>query len=77
MKIELDRKQMDEISIKTIISLEKQVASLSGKLSRKESEISRLKGKIVPGKKIDEIISLTRELADKLKSAGFLEIEPF
>jgi len=74
MKIELDKKQIDEITQKTINLLEKEVARLNRKISKLEQQNLALKDEMDTTKEVREKIrSLSYDLVCALESASWVD----
>lgn len=74
MKLQLDPKQIDEITSKRISDLEKQVKSLERKLSSRDRTIQELQSKWkVSGKSVELIKQTASDLCDLLEDNDIVE----
>ena len=78
MKIELDNKQIDEVTRKTIESMEKEIKSLTNKLDKRDSTIIKLRGGMdISAKRRQKIRELVASLVVELEEAQWVDIDKY
>lgn len=72
MRIELDQRQIDEVTRAEIESLNKKITSLSRKVANRDSQINKLKANRRPEEFYSRVLSAAEDLVSVLRDSDLI-----